>query len=402
MEQHIKESERFLPVDGAYDVAVVGGGIAGAAAAIAAARNGAKTCLIEKAGALGGLATIGNVVHYLPLCDGKGNQVIAGLGEELLLASIRDGYAQLPAGWRQGGNEQERLKARYEVKFSPASMMLELEELTVKAGVELLYDTVFCDVVKQGSRIHALLVENKSGRLALVCKTVVDASGDADVCARAGEETESFRTNVAGGWFHYVKGKEVFLQPQTRHFTADPSKLTQGIRGYSGADGRDVTAQILESRQMIRDRLAELRQKSPGMVLYPLFIPTIATFRMTRRLKAAVELRMEDERKFFDDVIGMTGSWRTKGPIFYIPLRSLTAVRTENLITAGRCMSSAGECWDLMRAIPACAVTGEAAGTAAALAAQQAGGRLGEINVAALQAQLRKQSVIMDRRFAKG
>ena len=74
------EPAKRLPVSGEFDVIVVGGGIAGVAAAIAAARNGADVCLLEKEFGLGGLATLVNIIKYLPLCDGLGNQVIGGLG----------------------------------------------------------------------------------------------------------------------------------------------------------------------------------------------------------------------------------------------------------------------------------------------------------------------------------
>ena len=86
----IVEPSRELEVLGDYDVVVVGGGIAGVAAALASARGGAKTCLLEKFCALGGLATIGNVIIYLPLCDGRGHQVSAGICEELFRLSVND------------------------------------------------------------------------------------------------------------------------------------------------------------------------------------------------------------------------------------------------------------------------------------------------------------------------
>ena len=92
---HILESAREIPVIGEYEAVVAGGGIAGIPAAAAAARNGARVLLIEREYALGGMATLGLVTIFLPLCDGRGNQLVAGLGEELLRLSILHG-AELP------------------------------------------------------------------------------------------------------------------------------------------------------------------------------------------------------------------------------------------------------------------------------------------------------------------
>ncbi|MBT6144972.1 MAG: FAD-dependent oxidoreductase, partial [Gemmatimonadetes bacterium] len=86
--KRVTEAERTLPVTAEADVIVAGGGIAGVAAAIAAARNGASVCLLEKSYGLGGLATLGNVTVYLPICDGMGRQVMGGLAEELLHLSV--------------------------------------------------------------------------------------------------------------------------------------------------------------------------------------------------------------------------------------------------------------------------------------------------------------------------
>ena len=110
-----------------YDVAVVGGGVAGIAAAIQSARSGKKTVLIEKTILLGGLATSGLVYIYLPLCDGNGHQATHGICEELLRNSIQYGPGEIPENWRQEKNAPER--KRLMCRFSPASFMLSLEEL---------------------------------------------------------------------------------------------------------------------------------------------------------------------------------------------------------------------------------------------------------------------------------
>ena len=114
---YIEEKSKKLPIYGEYDVVVAGGGVAGISAAIAASRTGAKTILIEKQFALGGLATMGLVTYYLPLCDGCGRQVSFGIAEELLKLSIKYGYeTRYPKPWLEGGMEREKKQIRYEVR----------------------------------------------------------------------------------------------------------------------------------------------------------------------------------------------------------------------------------------------------------------------------------------------
>lgn len=396
----VPEPARALPVTGSYDVVVVGGGIAGVAAAVAAARNGAATCLIEKEQGLGGLATLGNVVVYLPICDGQGNQVIAGLGEELLKLSVRDGFNPLPPCWLPNGDAEQRRKTRYRVTFNPASYILDLEDLVVRSRVKLLYDVRFCDVIRDGDRIRAVIVESKSGRTALASRCVVDASGDADVCARAGEKTVSLRTNVAAGWFYTHDRKQLRLVCNSEEFPRDPRQMPKAGRGFAGDDADEVTAQILASRESIRQRLTKLRAEAKGAPVFPAFLPSIACFRMTRRLEGRIVLQESDNRRWFDDALGMTGDWRKAGPVYFLPLGCLAGAVNDNLLTAGRCISADGPAWDVTRVIPTCAATGEAAGTAAALAARTTDGRVSRLAVPALQEHLRQQGVLIDRRFA--
>jgi len=116
--EYIQEPERTLPVRYAdYDVIVAGGGIAGIAAALAAARAGKRVLLLERMFALGGLATLGLVTIYLPLCDGKGHQLSFGLAEELLKLSIREGWERdYPDTWLSGSTEHGR--QRYKVRYN--------------------------------------------------------------------------------------------------------------------------------------------------------------------------------------------------------------------------------------------------------------------------------------------
>lgn len=388
--QRIKEAERLIPVCAGYDVVVTGGGVAGVAAAVAAARNGASVCIIEKQFALGGLATLGNVVVYLPLCDGCGHQVIKGLGEELLKLSISDGYNSIPSCWVKDGTVKQRTEHRYRVRFNPASFILALEPFVLESGADIMYDTRFCGVRKRKNFITHVIVENKEGRSAIKCKAVVDASGDADVCAAAGEKTVSLKTNAAAGWFFCFENGKIDLNIVSEEYDPSGKTVPGGKRGFSGIIAKDVTQQILKTRQLFREKIEPANREK--LKILPVALPAVPGLRMTRRLKGKIELDERDDGKIFPDSIGMTGDWRKAGPVYYIPLRALTAVRTQNLVTAGRCISS-GSAWDITRAIPACAVTGEAAGTAAALLCRTGKKSFDALDVKKLRTQLRKQNV---------
>lgn len=277
------------------------------------------------------------------------------------------------------------------------SYMLALEGFLAANNVELLYDTRFCDVVKEGGNITALLVENKSGRSALACGAVVDASGDADVCWRAGEDTVSLDCNVRCGWFYYFDGGKPRLHPFTTNYSPLCERLPESGPSFAGDRAGDVTEFVLESRKLFAAELAKLKEANPKVE--PLFMPSIPTMRMTRRLKAAVELEEADDKRWFEDSLGMTGDWRKPGPVFYLPLRSLAGVKTGNLAAAGRCMSSGNTSWDVMRVIPTCAVTGEAAGAACAALVREHRKSLLELDIPRLQGTLRGQGVLIDRKF---
>lgn len=401
----IKEPAREIPVSGVFDVVVVGGGIAGVAAALAAARNGASVCIVERYCGLGGLATLGNVIIWLPICDGKGHQVIGGIGEELLKLSVHDImpppksgiFHGIPECWKPDGNRQERLKKRYLTVFNPASYILSLEELVVNEGIQILYDTRFCGLLQEKGMIKHIIIENKSGRSAIDCRTVVDASGDADVCFCAGETTVSVDFNVAAGWhFVFADGALKLIETSNSYSShADQNGATGPF--YKGDNSADVTGQIISTRRKIRESLADMRAGAPQTDIQPIMLPSIACFRMTRRLEGASVLSNDHVHQWVDDAVCLTGDWRNAGPVYAIPYGALYGNKTRNLLVAGRCISTDNNVWDVTRVIPTCAVTGEAAGTAAALAAKMTDNDVTILDVHILQDQLKAQNMILDR-----
>jgi len=388
---HIEEC-RQIDVVRQTDVLVAGGGIAGVAAALSAARTGAKTILLEKECALGGLATIGLIVMYLPLCDGYGHQAIGGVSEELLRKSLKYGnlsihepWKSVPPCWDAEASEMERAKKRFRVDYDAAPMMLALEELLNKAGVEIWYDTRLCSTVCKENRITHAIVENKSGRLAIAAKAFVDATGDADLCFRSGEETASSAGNRRSGWYFSAKDGE---SPKL-HTITDPlyAPCPPGSRFYAGDRGSEVSAYVQAMHGMILDHV----KTQPDGTL-PFLIPTLPLFRMTRRLVGAATLTDAQLGKWHEDAVAMTGDWRRPAPVYAIGLAHLQGVKNTNLFAAGRCISSEGDAWDVTRVIPTCGATGQAAGTAAAMLALQGG-----LDVSSLQSRLQKDGMILNR-----
>ncbi|MCM8788865.1 MAG: FAD-dependent oxidoreductase, partial [Candidatus Omnitrophica bacterium] len=137
------------------------------------------------------------------------------------------------------------------------------------------------------------------------------------------------------------------------------------------------------------------KMRKENQSIYPVSLPSIPTFRMTRRIKGKIELEEAHERIMFADRVGMAGDWRKHGPVYYIPFSALYGVKTSNLITAGRCIS-ANSAWDIIRAIPVCSLTGEIAGTASALLCRHKKNSFGSLNINKLQRALKDQGVKID------
>lgn len=392
-----------------YDVIVVGAGVAGVGAALAAARQGAKTLMIEKAAYSGGLATLGHVCIYLPLCDGKGRKVVGGIAEELLHASIRYGYNDLPKGWTMGIDRLENPKGRYKTTFNIPAFVLAMDEMLQESGVHTLYDTEFSEPVMEGSRCTGIIVENKSGRCAYLAKAVVDATGDADVMFRAGAECFD-RPTMLSYWCYdtdlehmkqaidennvmkavnvRVLGQLPSVKPED--FEGDLPENNDENREYYGTNGEEVSKYLQISRKLALDYLKE--HQSPGYTMVS--VGGMADFRTTRRIVGQYELAPEDVGKSFPDSIGCTGDWRRFGDVYEIPYRCLIDKKIQNILAAGRNIASRDDAWEVTRVIPPAVLTGEAAGTAAALAAK-ANITTNQIDIAGLQAVLAENGVLI-------
>lgn len=401
MKSVIIEPERKIPVESSCDVLVAGGGIAGIAAAMAAARGGKRVTLVEREYALGGMATLGLVTIYLPLCDGEGSQLVFGIGEELLKLSIEHGAeANYPDAWLNGGSLEARKKTRYITQFNPHLFALRSEALLLKLGVKILYGTLVCSVSKEDGAISHVIVENKSGRSAISVASVIDCTGDADVCQLAGAKTVLHSGgNGLASWYYYIQGGKVSLKmfgladvlpgrgpddagaTDGRQYEAvKVESLDENLR-FSGVDGDELSRAVIAAHEKMFEDIGGFHAKDASYL--PVTISTIPLVRMSRRLAGVFTMDDSGDKMFVKDSIGMTGDWRKKGPAYEIPYGTLYGDDVPNLLAAGRDISVTDSMWDITRVIPCCAVTGEAAGTAAAI-----GGDFAKINVAELQERL--------------
>lgn len=363
------------PIRYRCDVLVVGGGVAGIAAALSAARAGKEVLLLERSYTLGGLATAGLVTIYLPLCDGLGHQVSFGIAEELLRMSV-EAFCDRGRGYENWlGTDTSRRGAddpRFEVQFNPVYFAIRAEQLLRSHGVKILYGATAVAAPTQDGSIRAVVIESKSGREAICAGSVVDATGDADIAALSGAPTARYgKGNVMAGWYYFHEPDGWKLKMLGEAYNTDGNKTRGGRndrpapRRISGLD----TEEISEIMYLSHD--ATLRDVLARRATYPAAEPTTVTsipqLRMTRRIAGEYTLDQQEQGVHFSDSVGAVSDWRRRGPVYEVPFRTLYSARVRNLICAGRCTSVTDDMWDIMRVIPCCAVTGEAAGTAAAM-----------------------------------
>jgi len=439
----------------AYDVIVCGGGTAGCVAALASARGGAKTLLIERSFSVGGMLTIGNAgitkatIHYSNQEEYR-NKVGKRLGEHPEEVQIAGGimkeycHRMMENGSALGTDEQVGgyvFTDRYGAQFT---MMDMLEE----AGVQVLYDTKVCGVSMDDNKVTGVLVFNKSGFCEYPAKRVVDATGDADVAAFSGAEfslgvTEEDLAEGCGEYvgqlyksgsmyrvrnvdfdklLKYVKeSPERFLaqrfnfmpfddveesiekgdmavfrvwvdkpdgtQIQVQIYNApasDEAVLLHNDQNVvvNALDAMDLSNGQTELFKQVRANLELLRNKVPGFEHARIsHLPDIGV-RETRRIKGDYMMTGKDllEGVDFEDSVGCGGHPIDIKPLredianhyyenwcFHMPYRIMLPQKIENLLVAGRCVSTSRMTMGCVRPTVQCMVLGEAAGTAAAM-----------------------------------
>jgi hypothetical protein len=448
---------RQVPLIADTDVLVVGGGPAGIMAAVAAARNGARTMLVERAGYLGGNLTI-----HLPLLtfhDANGDKVIRGLAEEFV------------ERLRERGSASEDVDCPLTMSFT----LIDIEaakavawEMVREAGVDVRLHTFFTDVLRDGDRIEAALLSSKSGLEAARAKVYIDCSGDGDVAARAGvpfqigresdhrtqpgtlvfrmgtvdterlrhamiEEPERYRADeVPASYYeeherYLVVGlREVVEQGKRERGYQFPVErlclatlLGEGEVHINMArtwgnwtNAEDLTRAEAETRQHIPALVDWLQRYVPGFESARVMdvIPYVG-LRESRRIQGEYVLTEDDvmERFRFPDAIMACGypldmhspggdsddSWFEFPQGYYqIPYRCLVPQKIGNLLVAGRCISVTHEALAAVRVMIPCMAMGEAAGTAASMAIS-AGTSPRDVDTSVLRRRLEQQGMFI-------
>ena len=433
------EPAREVPVFAECDVLVVGGGPAGTAAAIAAARLGADVLLVERYNHLGGLSTGGLVIWIDRMTDWSGQPVIRGIAQELMDRLPKDAIQGPPRG--EWGSRDAATAAYWAqrtaayhgiVTWSPTIDPEALKTLSMQmigeAQVRLLLHAWCAAPILEQRCVKGAIFESKEGRQAIFAKVVIDTTGDADLIARSGA---TFESDIDAGDIHHcintaflLGGVDMdrwlaFRRDEPDRFSAfmalgrerlrffekpfvswrNDVALFMGPRlsGYSAVDVEDLTTVDRRSRELAVGHLELYRAAAPGFAdaFLMLGAPQIGV-RHSRRLSGLRKVTRQQwaTGHVWEDEIGVSPSLAPKFPNLSVPYGALLPQGLDGILGAGRHISCDPSSHSFLREIPQCWLTGQAAGIAAALAASS-GRQPREVDAGAIQAELLRQGAYL-------
>ena len=426
--------QQELPVYRSVDVVVVGAGPAGIGAAVAAARNGAKTLVFEAHGCIGGMGTSGMVSPFMTSYDAPcENMIIRGVFEELVNRMVEIGGAVDPIAVR---NEQPyasyfHIGHNNVTPFDPHAFKLIGMRMLRESGAELLLQTQFVNVIKDGDRITGVVINNKDGLSVIEAKIVIDCSGDADVAARAGvnyimgneedgnlqpasmfmriadadmdvvnahmaEHSDEIRPffgpfswiikEFPEDWDNFPRGEIcIFADVTPGEFSINCSRILD----IDATKAEHVTRATMIGQEQCQHIFQFMKKHAPGFENSRIIATADAIgIRETRHIEGEYKLTGDEVAacKVHEDAIAcMATNMDThnkdnpggsffipkNGPFFTVPYLCLVPKGISNLLVAGRAISADAIAGSAIRMMPSCMAFGQAAGTAAAMCAAQ-------------------------------
>ena len=368
-----------IPVFHETDVVVVGGGPAGFAAAVAAARTGANVALVERYGSLGGLFTNGLVLMLMATSvneGGKWRLVTKGIFKEFTDRALAMGDDVLTGPFSDRGHWQPTMDAEG-AKYL-------MDKMVAEAKVEMFFHAWGVDTIQDGNKVLGVVFESKQGTQAILAKQVVDATGDGDVLFAAGGNYSQITHGIghdvhlagmdritAKEWPKDAKGN--YLRGRYMLHGNEANKnlwwgnFGPGLKG-NGLDIRELTEAEITFRRRWWEHIREVRKRPGWEKVYIAATCSQIGVRATR----LVDAEQVVDKSFAEgpapkDCVGWCGNCGING--IAVPYRQLVPKGVDNVLCCGR-MLGAKDTIDLFRLIAPCFVTGEAAGTAAALAAK--------------------------------
>jgi len=374
----VVQPTREVPVFHETDVVVVGGGAAGVAAAVSAARNGAKVALVERSGSLGGLFTNGLVLIFVGNGvreDGKFRVCTKGFCQEFIERLEAMGPHCITPRPEEG--------RVWTPTADPEAAKVLMDRMVQEAGVDVFFHAWGVDVIQVGSNVRGIIFESKQGRQAILAKQIVDTTGDGDVYFQAGADYQQITHSI--GFCYQIGGMDRLdpaKSPRVREF---PCRANQPNRGYfwknqksvqgNGLSVRELSAAEFHHRREAWDFVERMRATPGYEAAYLASTCSQIGVRATRLMKGLASVAKNDTDVLNgakrDDAVAVSGSEGCTRPEFAIPYGCLIPEGVDNVLAAGRCISCAPDIIDRVRLFPVCFVTGHAAGVAAALAAKR-------------------------------